>query len=193
MNPIIILNAPPQSGKDTLANILKSRYPLIRDTSFKLPLYHLFCQTVGIDYQEFMDLYLTEGWKDTPNKDLNGKTPRELMIHISENYIKPFFGDSYFGKQVTDQIYFYEHTREEEFTWVIPDGGFDSESESLLSTFGDRLVCIQFTRDGKTFENDSRNWITNVSNTVYVEHPNDPELMSDIVVELLTKAGYSLN
>ena len=193
MNPIIILNAPARSGKDTLANSIKERYPNIRDTSFKLPLYHLFCQTVGMDYHGFMEMYNTEGWKDSPNSMLNGKTPRELMIHISEGYIKPFFGEDYFGKQVANQIYFYEHSREEEQTWVIPDGGFNTETEELLKVGGDRVVCIQFTREGRTFEGDSRNWITNIPNTIYVEHPNDPDLMADIVIELLTKAGYSLN
>ncbi|QDH46525.1 hypothetical protein LAh8_87 [Aeromonas phage LAh_8] len=192
MNPVIILNAPPQSGKDTLANVLKKRFPLMRETSFKLPLYHLYCQTVGIDYSDFMDLYNTVGWKDTPNTELNGKTPRELMIHISENYIKPFFGDTYFGEQVSKQIEFYEYSREEEFSWVIPDGGFDSETEHMLKLLGERLVCIQFTRDNKNFDNDSRNWIKNIDNTIWIDHPGEPEQMADLVIEVLTKQGYVL-
>ena len=192
MKPIILLNAPPQSGKDTLANILKSRYPVMKDSSFKNPMFYLFCHTVGMDYHTFMDLYNTQGWKDTPQEFLGGKTPRALMIHISEGFIKPFFGDEYYGQQVFEQIHFFENSREDEFSWVIPDSGFDSESAVLIKHYPERVVCIQFTRDGKTFAGDSRGYVTNVPNTVKLEHPGDPELMADLVEKTLKGLGYEL-
>ena len=191
-NPIIILNAPAQSGKDTLAALLKNKLPTVQLTQFKNPLFYLYCHTAGIDYTEFAELYQQQGWKDTHNPDINNHTPRELLIHISENYIKPFFGDNYFGKALCDQIKFKESSLEKEFTWVIPDGGFNTETLDLLESFGDRVVCIQFTRDCKTFEGDSRNWITNIPQTFFIEHPNDPVLFCDKVCNLLKDKGFSL-
>lgn len=192
-NPIIILNAPAQSGKDTLAYLLKSEMPTVQLTQFKNPLFYLYCHTAGVDYTEFSELYQQQGWKDTHNLALNNHTPRELLIHISENYIKPFFGNNYFGKALCNQIKFKESTAEKEFTWVIPDGGFNTETPDLIESFGDRVVCIQFTRDGKTFEGDSRNWITNIPKTIYLEHPNDPELFKDLVLKTLDENYFKIN
>ena len=81
-NPIIILNAPAQSGKDTLAALLKQELPTVQLTQFKNPLFYLYCHTAGIDYTEFSELYQQQGWKDTHNADLNNHTPRELLIHL---------------------------------------------------------------------------------------------------------------
>ena len=189
-NPIIILNAPAQSGKDTLAYIFSTKNPLVKTTEFKNPLFYLFCHTAGYDYTEFSNLYKEQGWKDTVNDKLNGHTPRELLIHISENYIKPFFGKDYFGKALSEQIILKESLNEEESTWVIPDGGFNTETEALLEAFGDRVVCIQFTRDGKTFEGDSRGWITNIPQTFFIEHPNEPTLFYAEVCNLLKTKGF---
>lgn len=192
--PILLLNAPAQSGKDTVASILETGYGF-RPNSFKNPLFYLFCHTAGFDYEEFMDLYSTDGWKDTPNEKLNGKTPRDLMIHISENYIKPFFGDTYFGEALANQIESYElaHGDNVEYSWVIPDSGFNDEAQVLIDKFKDRVICVQFTRNGKTFEGDSRNWVTNVPTTVYIDHPNDPYVFAKNITEKIKSLGFNIN
>lgn len=193
IKPIILLNAPAQSGKDTLASGLKALYPNMQASSFKNPMFYLFCHTVGLDYDEFITLYNTQGWKDTPNYMLGGKTPRALMIHISEAYIKPFFGEGYYGEQVVNQIEFLEGSREEEYSWVLPDSGFNSESEVMSKKYPERVVCIQFTRDGKTFEGDSRGWVTNVQRTIFIDHPGTPDEMVKIVDETLKGLGFDLS
>lgn len=212
MKPIIILNAPARAGKDTVAELL------CKDTvgnliPFKFPLFKIFCQTLDINPADFTFLYEIEGWKDsTPDKmkfqykegdqvsefaldilkKLNGHTPRDFLIHISEVYIKPFFGDDFFGKELCESIGLVENQVEEEKVWIIPDGGFDSETTELVKVFGERIVCIQFTRDGKTFEGDSRGYITNVPNTIKLEHPNDPEQFKTLILNTLKEKGFDI-
>ncbi len=82
------------------------------------------------------------------------------MIHISENYVKPFFGEDYYGKWVADYIKFAEFDAEKEMVWVIPDGGFQPEFDAMKEVFGDRLVLISLEREGhRYFKDDSRDWI----------------------------------
>ena len=158
MKPIFILNAPPQTGKDTIANeLLDKTESGLR--SFKAPMFSVFCSTVGLDYSVFEKLYNTQGWKDSPQEITNGRTPRELMIHISENYVKPFFGEDYYGKATADSIKQHEE-RYSERAWVIPDGGFQGEFDAFKEIHGDRVVLVQLYREGhETFAGDSRNWV----------------------------------
>lgn len=163
--PIFILNAPPQTGKDTIAA------EVLRSTSagtcaFKDPMFYMFCTTTGLDFYDFMELYETPGWKDSPQGVTNGKTPRELMIHISENYTKPFFGKDYYGKWLAKYIENTEENLGEQRAWVIPDGGFQPEFDAFKRILGDRVHLIRIEREGhRDFSGDSRNWIYDVTDT----------------------------
>ncbi|MGL4520518.1 MAG: hypothetical protein ACRCUJ_12840 [Phocaeicola sp.] len=159
MNKIFILNAPPQTGKDTIAEIVTKECGA-RTASFKFPMYNIFVHTTGIPASEFFEKYEEKGWKDNPQDFLEGKTPRELMIHISEGFVKPFFGEDYYGKWVADYIKFHEFDAEQEMVWIIPDGGFQPEFDAMKAVFGDRLVLISLEREGhRSFVGDSRTWI----------------------------------
>lgn len=161
---VFILNAPPRTGKDTIASdadLCGFSYSI---KSFKEPLYNIAATTLGLSLPEFMLLYDTDGWKDSPQEICNNKTPRELMIHISETYIKPFFGYDYFGKQLCASVEkaFYDNrcVSCSQFV-IIPDGGFNKEVVPLIEAFGNDVVeVIQLEREGyRDFGHDSRSWI----------------------------------
>lgn len=155
--PIFILNAPPRVGKDTICNEVQGRIFAI-DTCFKLPMYQIAANALGMSLPGFMDQYETEGWKDTYEIS-PGKTVRDLMIGISESLIKPLFGKDYFGIRLTDYIFDREYG-DDQLTWIIPDGGFTEEVEPLLHAYGKRVIIIQLEREGhRDFGTDSRNWI----------------------------------
>ncbi|MGL5015024.1 MAG: hypothetical protein ACRC6V_12150 [Bacteroidales bacterium] len=159
MSKIYILNAPPQTGKDTIADLVIAECG-VHTCSFKYPMYNLFIHTTGMSASEFFDNYDTPGWKDSSQEFLNGRKPRELMIHISEEYVKPFFGEDYYGKWVADYIKFAEFEAEKEFTWILPDGGFQPEFDAMKKAFGDRVVLISLEREGhRDFTGDSRSYI----------------------------------
>lgn len=163
---IFILNAPPRTGKDTIANSFEDSDFDYSIESFKKPLYEIAATTLGLPLDAFMDFYETDGWKDSKQEICNNKTPRELMIHISENYIKPFFGNDYFGKQLANRIKKAESlSGEYQYIYtdciIIPDGGFDAEVTPLVEEFGKDVVeVIQLEREGyRDFKGDSRSWI----------------------------------
>ena len=160
MKPIFVLNAPAQTGKDTIANHFVDDVNVLK-VAFKDPMYEIFMASTGLSSNEFHKLYETPGWKDTPQEITNGKTPREFMIHISEKFIKPFYGEDYFGKWVGEYIQRMERdVIGDDVVWVIPDSGFQGEYEALKALHGDRLVLIQLYREGHTtFDGDSRNWV----------------------------------
>lgn len=212
MKPIVILNAPARTGKDTVAALLveEVKGALL---PFKFPLFKIFCDTIGINPADFTVLYEIEGWKDSTSDSLkftpidgdkatefavdvlaklNGHSPREFLIHISETFIKPFFGDGYFGKELATTIEFMENRYEEEKTWIIPDGGFNSEIVVLQEMFKDRVICLQFTREERTFEGDSRGYITNANRTITLEHPNDPVKFKALILDTLKKEGFDI-
>lgn len=187
--PIFILNAPKRVGKDTVAMYMETYCGDIRKASFKDPLYNLFLATTGMDQHAFYEKYEESGWKDTPNEMLNGKSPRELLIHISETYIKPFFGKDYFGKTLSQMIQGAEEVSGE-VPWVIPDGGFNEEIEAMYETFGNRIVVVQFTRDGYCdFSGDSRDWVTFNGPTYYKGFNDGLNGSHDLAIKILRHFG----
>ena len=160
MGKIFVLNAPKQCGKDTAANVLAGNFGFEK-AGFKDPMFDMLAASLGMSdaFGHVMELYETQGWKDTPNNRLGGKTPRDMMIHISENFFKPFFGPDIFGQRLAEGIM---NTEEMfgEVSWVISDCGFDAEVKALNEQFPDRVVIVQFEREGfRDFGDDSRDWV----------------------------------
>lgn len=159
MSKIFIMNAPPRCGKDTIAEKLVQEGGF-KTAAFKYPLFNIFIHTTGMPSSEFFELYEQGDWKDTPADFLNGKSPRNLLQHISEGFIKPFFGPDYFGKWIADYIAFQEKDAEKEFNWVISDGGFKPELAALEEKFGDRVHVVQLEREGfRGFGTDTRDYV----------------------------------
>jgi hypothetical protein len=153
---IYILNAPPRCGKDTIAQELIRSFGCYQG-SFKEPLFEVVAVACGYWVGDFIHRYNNvEGWKDKPQ--FNGKSIRDLMIHTSENYLKPFFGKDYFGVQLANDL---KHNTTEHDIVVVSDGGFEEEVLVLIKEFGyDKVEVLQISREGFTnFEGDSRNWI----------------------------------
>lgn len=185
MKPIFIFNAPPQTGKDTICNSIFNLRLGVNTASFKDPMFDIFLSSTGMLRDKFEKLYATEGWKDTPNEITGGKTPREFLIHISEVFIKPIFGNDYFGLFLKNHIKQFESTHGESVSWVIPDGGFPAEIKILEEEFGERVIIIQLEREGKRdFGNDSRNWVSGKKTFRFDTSKGNDEVVS-IIKDLL--------
>lgn len=152
---IIILNGPPGCGKDTIAAYLTGhRYPAVK-ASFKQPMFDIAFSMLGVyRYDEFMDLYNDREQKEKPQVILGGKSPRQFMIWISEDVMKPVFGDHYFGRRMVEEI----HEMCRDLTVVISDGGFTEEIKPLVKAGHEVHIC-RLHRDGFTFAGDSRDYI----------------------------------
>jgi hypothetical protein len=111
----------------------------------------------GLTEDEFK--VLREEKKDQPSELLYGKTMRQVLISLSEDWLKKFndlpsiFGDTACRNFVNIGMY---HNR----NIVIDDSGFFPEVEPILDFFGqDNATLIRLQRDGCSFSGDSRNYI----------------------------------
>ncbi len=157
----LIFNAPPRSGKDTLGRLIPHYLPgAVRHDCFKEALYDATYVRLEQAFKEFTPrhwwgsaeydalkddsdalLALTDGFEGTA---------RECLIHVSEDIIKPRYGDGYFGEVMADKL---------RTGWtVITDGGFGPELEPVYKA-SDYCIVVRLSRDGFDFSGDSRNYI----------------------------------
>lgn len=148
---VVILNGAPFSGKDTIADMMVEKFDY-KKMSFKQPLIEFAVRTSGVT-QEYWDRCYERDLKEEPNACylIDGKhvSPRNYLIHISENVIKPMLGNAFFGEKMRDNI-----LAECDGSVVISDGGFLEEMLPLAEAFDLHLVRLH--RDGTSFEGDSR-------------------------------------
>lgn len=156
---IIGFNGPPYSGKDTLARFLAEHIdsqgvttPVI-EVSLSTPLRRLAYQMVGETYVDNHDDY-TE-FKETHYKEF-GCSGRQLMIDVSEKFLKPCYGKSIMAKMLFSSL-----PVGFDGLALIRDSGFQCEIDPLAEIVGaGNLLIVQVRRDGCTFEGDSREWVS---------------------------------
>lgn len=151
---IIIFNGPPGAGKDEACLYLKKLG--YKHLSFKDELFKETFKFFGVSKGWFMKGYEDRSIKEKPVPQLkvsgNMLSRRDAMIYVSEKYIKPKYGNEYFGKQLAKHI-------DEETKFSVSDGGFAEELVPIINKVGtDNIVLVQLTRDGCDFSSDSRRY-----------------------------------
>jgi len=156
-NKIILLNAPKGSGKNTIAEALHKNYNTVLH-SFKSPIFEIAAKMVGMHFDDFLKLYDDRRKKEFPCEECLGYSCRELFIAISEDFCKPKFGLSYFGKIAANNM---DSVHLEKYGYVFSDSGFIEEIIPIADKFGkDKCVIVQFTgQDSNNFTGDSRGWV----------------------------------
>jgi hypothetical protein len=153
MQPIILVNGPPGSGKDTLGKHLVERYPQFEIAKFAWEIKERTHSLYGrpeLPHDHFEEV------KDIPSGFFMGLTPRQAYIHVSEMYFKPVHGQEVFGNLLVKHL----TTRVMASGYVITDSGFESEAVPVLRHYGSEN-CILVRINGRgTFSNDSRSYIT---------------------------------
>lgn len=170
MTKIILFNGPPRSGKDTLAAMLQgelsaSKAMLFTSVEkFAAPLKRTACSIYCNGNTQEWYKYDSAELKDTPSDNFFGKTPREVQIAISEQYMKPVHGEAVFGKMLVKNIkralVTAEGTKPPYDGFLISDSGFRQEAEELIKEFGaENVILVRLVREGFTYEGDSRDYI----------------------------------
>lgn len=164
MKHLIVVNGPPRSGKDTLVSMIENliwHNDLKEETStvnFKEPLIEIFEILAdlpeGFNYEEA---------KVERYSHLGGMSGRELMIKISEDWVKPDLGRDFFGllwaKRMQDEIY--ETDDRSDFIGLCADCGFFEEAMQILDVFQpEEVTWVSLEREGCSFEGDSRSYLT---------------------------------
>lgn len=146
---IILLNGPPQAGKDTAAQAIATAWPHARVDRFAGPLKAATHTLFGLDPNP--DAFETV--KNLPCEEFGGLTPRAAYIIMSERAIKPAFGVDFFGNALVRRL-------AGAALAVVPDSGFEAEAEPVISHFGPaNVLLLRVHRPGFDFRQDSRSYI----------------------------------
>jgi len=149
---IILLNGPPNSGKDTLADRLELESEDVNRCSFKDPLYDLVAAAYDISLGELLELCNDRDKKEVCSYLLDGDSPRTAMIKMSERIIKPVFGKEVFGKLAAKQI-------ANGCVNVFSDSGFTDELPPLFDVVPWAEVLLVQIRGKGNFDGDSRDYL----------------------------------
>ena len=156
---LVMLNGPPGSGKDFAAQTLVEADDLsVSHHKFAEPLKDMACALLEIDNKTL------EMSKKQPI-GLYGVTVRQLLIDMSEKWMKPCYGKDIFGKiaaeRVSEAMQLSDHFGEEPYDlYVFSDCGFADEVKHVIKLFGEKnALLIRLHREGCTYEGDSRSYI----------------------------------
>lgn len=166
---VIIFNGPPYCGKDTgaLAVVsyvnkhapwIKARMDKMSET-MKNAVHAMFELVHSPEHSDKV------GTKDTPYTQMLGKTPREVYISISEDWMKPVFGKDVFGRIMVNRMMRHPSIG----LHVFSDGGFADEWTPIIEYVGAKnVLVVQVSATDKTFEGDSRGY---VGEQLQAKHP----------------------
>jgi len=147
----IFLNAPPRSGKDTAADYLSHFMIRTFPVKFASPLYNSVREVFGLTKDEWNLLY--NHHKEDCLEQLRGMSPRQAMIWMSEDVIKPKFGSDFFGHAMVNRL----RNISDDAIVIASDSGFHSEAVPVMDFVGaENCFHVTIERDGCDFSNDSR-------------------------------------
>ena len=157
---ILLLNGAPRSGKDTVAKMLKNASSSsVHLEKFALPMKLSVPLIYGVPRDKWEDELDTERNKDLACTDFFGKTPREVQIALSEDFLKPMHGKKIFGELLARRLKGLEGRSMLECV-VVSDSGFYDEAKEIIDLFGvDRVQLWRIHREGCDFKSDSRSHV----------------------------------
>lgn len=183
MRPLILLNGPPGSGKDTLAQHLRDKnrnFEILHFAKILKERTHALYGNSLLEYDYF------DGCKNKPNDFFLGLTPRQAYINVSEVYIKPIHGTKFFGdalvKTIRSSFYLARG-------FITADSGFAEEAEPVINCMGRENTLLVRIRDRGSFANDSRSFIELPVNTLDISNDRSELDFLNIAEEAI---GYAL-
>lgn len=154
---LLLLNGPPSSGKDTVARALKN-YAVMRGLKarnivlMKLadPIKNAYPSLLGKTNSAELDLLKDEEYLGVK------RGIRKLQISLSEDCMKPLFGQDIFAKILTKRI----ACLHSDVLCVISDTGFTNEYKYLFHrTPRNNFLTLRLHRGNTTYEGDSREYV----------------------------------
>lgn len=125
MKLVIVLNAAPNSGKDTIADYIIKNYDFTKH-EFKSLLYQDVADYYNVNLETVIKLNENRYEKNKPQSIFNNLKPRDALIYVAENIIKPKYG---FYRYVDDIFNKIKESKDSYF--IISDGGSPHEEERI--------------------------------------------------------------
>lgn len=164
--PVVILNGPPSCGKDTLAKMLAVNGLQVVHLEMKEALFNVAIQSSGLTKEEWFTRYNNRLLKEEPWEVLGGLSQRQFLIKISEEWMKPLFGNEVFGQRMAARACEEQDKAEGKATIVFTDGGFKEELDAMVNWIGEKhVLLVRIHRRGCSFEGDSRNYLPDIYHT----------------------------
>ena len=172
---IILLNAPPRAGKDTAAAAIITGLQNIAAAGKEMryiPAHHKMAESLKKGAHALFGVDMSAEWyeenKDKPLPEFMNKSPREVYINLSEDFVKPFYGKQAFGWMFVNRLRpaarLAETATGQEYLCICSDLGFEEELQPLIAAYdADNILIIHIVREGCDFGNDSRS---------YIKHPD---------------------
>lgn len=169
---VIVFNGPPDVGKDTAANYVRSFVQI--NAPYYYPRHMKFSEPLKRAAHAIYDTF--HGWehydsrdgrpqKGMSNGDFLGLSPREAYIAMHEKYLKIMHGDDALGWILRKRIVRQNNTK----LIVLSDSGFPEELHPIINLVGERnTLIVELHMAGKTFEGDSRSYI---GDAIKATHP----------------------
>jgi hypothetical protein len=153
---LVLFNGPRASGKDTAANRCiqaLDAYHFKFSKPLKDGLRAIFeLDDAGVEYLESI--------KTEQSSILSGKSYVNAQISLSEDWMKPVFGQQVFGFLAMRHVLRAMKQNPSQGLYVCSDSGFDYEAEPVIDIFGkENTLLVKLVREGKTFDGDSRSYI----------------------------------
>lgn len=149
---VVLFNAPAFCGKDAITSAMVAATGCTHG-EFKTTIHNIAMAITGLSPQDYFKIYNDRTKKEVPQPEMFNLSPRALLIWISEEVCKPKFGERYFGMSAANAASKSTGT-------CFSDSGFPEEVFPLAEKFGaENIFVIQFTREGRTFEGDSRDYL----------------------------------
>jgi hypothetical protein len=153
-------SGPPGSGKDEACKFLVSQCGF-KHLAFKDQLFLDTAKYYDVSLDWFIQGYTRE-LKDKPEEKLDGRSRRRALIHVSENFIKPKFGKSYYGHMTCQKM-------DSISRYCFSDSGFSEEAFPIINSVGsENAIIVQLARHDCTYANDSREYIHGILQDEFV-------------------------
>jgi hypothetical protein len=155
MKQLILLNGPPGSGKDTIADALVQIFSNAEVEKFAKPIKEHCKAIYGLTQEQWDEVDSSQDAKAAPHPYFFGQSCRQVQINFSELFLKPTHGKDIFGKLLFRRV---EASTADYF--FISDSGFKEEAEKVIEEFGnENVTLVRIHRDGCDYSIDSRSYV----------------------------------
>lgn len=189
---VILFNGPPRSGKDIGAQYLEANYGAVH-FQLKYQLYIDTARIFSLPLETILFYCQDDELKDKPSSLFGWRSPRQALIYVSEDIVRPKMGSDHYGKVLGEKI-----RNSGSALNCMSDGGFIDEVLAVMqraSISQERLMVIHLHRNGCSFENtdptkkDSRSYIV-TDNVQIVENNGSPKEYYASLDAMMAELGW---